>query len=160
MESKIRCRRTYLQNRNTFTENRLVVARGEVGMGRDGLRVWDWQMGISTQRTDRQQVLLHSAGACSQSPGIDHSKNILKCIYMCMPAKLLQSCPTVTLWTSPPVSPIPGILQARIPEWVSMPSSRGSSQPRDQTCFSYVSFSGRWVLYHWRHLGSPIYVQR
>ena len=26
-----------------------------------------------------------------------------------------------------------GILQARIPEWVAMPSSRGSSQPRDQT---------------------------
>ena len=26
-----------------------------------------------------------------------------------------------------------GILQARILEWVVMPSSRGSSQPRDQT---------------------------
>ena len=26
-----------------------------------------------------------------------------------------------------------GILQARIVEWVAMPSSRGSSQPRDQT---------------------------
>jgi len=26
-----------------------------------------------------------------------------------------------------------GILQARIPEWVAMPSSRGSSQPRDGT---------------------------
>ena len=27
----------------------------------------------------------------------------------------------------------PGILQARILQWVAMPSSRGSSQPRDQT---------------------------
>ena len=26
-----------------------------------------------------------------------------------------------------------GVLQARIAEWVAMPSSRGSSQPRDQT---------------------------
>ena len=26
-----------------------------------------------------------------------------------------------------------GVLQARILEWVAMPSSRGSSQPRDQT---------------------------
>ena len=26
-----------------------------------------------------------------------------------------------------------GILQARIVDWVAMPSSRGSSQPRDQT---------------------------
>ena len=30
---------------------------------------------------------------------------------------------------SPPGSPAHGILQARIPEWVAMPSSRGSSRP-------------------------------
>ena len=35
-----------------------------------------------------------------------------------MPAKLLQSCPTVTLWTSPPGSSVHGILQASIPEWL------------------------------------------
>ena len=29
-----------------------------------------------------------------------------------------------------------------------MPSSRGSSQPRDQTQISYVSCISRWVLYH------------
>ena len=28
-----------------------------------------------------------------------------------------------------------------------MPSSRGSSQPRDQTCVSYVSCIGRQILY-------------
>ena len=37
-------------------------------------------------------------------------------------AKLLQSCPT--LWDpidgSPPGSPVPGILQARTPEWVTI----------------------------------------
>ena len=32
-----------------------------------------------------------------------------------------------------------GILQARIPEWVAMPSSRGSSQPRDQTQVSHIA---------------------
>ena len=32
-----------------------------------------------------------------------------------------------------------GILQARIVEWVDMPSSRGSSQPRDQTQVSLIS---------------------
>ena len=32
-----------------------------------------------------------------------------------------------------PVSSVQGILQARILEWVAMPSSRGSSQPRDGT---------------------------
>jgi len=31
-----------------------------------------------------------------------------------------------------------GILQARILEWVAMPSSRGSSQPRDQTQVSIL----------------------
>ena len=48
-------------------------------------------------------------------------------------AKSLQSCPTLCdpIDRSPPGSPLPGILQARILEWVAMPSSRGSSQPRD-----------------------------
>ena len=34
---------------------------------------------------------------------------------------------------SPPGSTVHGILQARILEWVALPSSRGSFQPRDQT---------------------------
>ena len=46
--------------------------------------------------------------------------------------------------------PLPtGILQARILGWIAMPSSRGSSEPRDQTCIS------RQVLYRKHHLGSP-----
>ena len=32
-----------------------------------------------------------------------------------------------------------GILQARIQEWVAMPSSKGSSQPRDQTQVSHIA---------------------
>ena len=32
-----------------------------------------------------------------------------------------------------------GISQARVPEWVVMPCSWGSSQLRNQTCISYVS---------------------
>ena len=40
------------------------------------------------------------------------------CVCVCMCAKLFQL-----------------FLQARIPEWVAMPSYRGYSQPRDQTCF-------------------------
>ena len=39
------------------------------------------------------------------------------------------------------------ILQAKILEWVAMPSSRESSQPRDQT-ESHVSCIGKQVLYH------------
>ena len=48
-----------------------------------------------------------------------------------------------------------GILQARILEWVAMPSSRRSFPPRDWTCVSLVSCTGRRVLYHSRHLWSP-----
>ena len=54
---------------------------------------------------------------------------------------------------SPPGSFVRGIFQARILEWVSMLSSRGSSWARDQTHFSCISCIGRRILYH-KHLGS------
>ena len=45
-----------------------------------------------------------------------------------------QLCPTLCNRTdcSPPGSSVHGILQARILEWAAVPSSKGSSQPRDQ----------------------------
>ena len=52
---------------------------------------------------------------------------------------------------SPPGSSVLGILQARILEWIAVPSSRGSSQPRDRTRVSYVSCVGRQVLYPEHH---------
>ena len=43
-------------------------------------------------------------------------------------------------WTVDRQAPLSmGILQARILEWVAMPSSRGSSQPRDQTQVSHIA---------------------
>ena len=52
-----------------------------------------------------------------------------------------QSCPT--LWDSVDYSPtgssVHGPSQARILEWVAMPSSRGSSQPRDRTQVSCIA---------------------
>ena len=46
-----------------------------------------------------------------------------------------QSCPTLCDPTdcSPPGSSVHGVSQARILEWVAIPFSRGSSQPKDQT---------------------------
>ena len=61
-------------------------------------------------------------------------------------AKLLQSCPTLCdpIDSSPPGSPVPGILQARTPEWVA------------------ISFSNAWkwkvkgkLLSHVRLLATP-----
>ena len=71
-------------------------------------------------------------------------------------AKFLQLCPALCdpMDCTLPGSSVPRVLQARILEWVAMPSSRGSSRPRDQTHVSYVSCIGRQVLYHWSHLGS------
>ena len=49
-----------------------------------------------------------------------------------------QSCVTLCdpMDCSPPGSSVPETLQAQIPEWVVISSSRGSAQPRD------------WILYH------------
>ena len=56
---------------------------------------------------------------------------------------------------SPPGSSVHGILQASILDWVAISSSRGSSRPRDQTTVSYISCTGRWILYHKRHARKP-----
>ena len=49
-----------------------------------------------------------------------------------MCATLLQSCLTLcdTMDCSPPGSSVHGVLQARILEWVAVPSSRESSRPK------------------------------
>ena len=45
-----------------------------------------------------------------------------------------------TPWTVACQSPLSmGILQGKILEWVVMPSSRGSSQPRDRTQVSHIA---------------------
>ena len=85
-----------------------------------------------------------------------HCAENFRCI-ACVRAKSLQFHPTLCdpMVCSPPGSSVHRIFQARILEWVAMPSSRESSQLRDGTHISYVSCVGRQVLYHWSHLGSP-----
>ena len=70
-----------------------------------------------------------------------------------MRAELLQSCLTLcnAMDCSRQESSVHGILRARILDWVAMPSSRGSSWPRDQTWVSYGSCIDRRVLYHQCH---------
>ena len=60
--------------------------------------------------------------------------------------KVTQSCPTLC---DPIDHTVQGILQPRILEWVAVPFSRGSSQPRDQTQASRVAggFSTSWVTW-------------
>ena len=60
-----------------------------------------------------------------------------------------RSCSTLCnpVAYGPTDSSVHGTLQARILEWVVMPSSKGSSQPTDQTCISSASCTSRRVLY-------------
>ena len=55
---------------------------------------------------------------------------------------LIQSCPTLCnpVDCSPPGSSVHGDSPGKNPGKVAMPSSRGSSWPRDQACISYVSW--------------------
>ena len=68
--------------------------------------------------------------------------------YVCMHAKSLQLCLTLCdIMDCSTPRPPRLLFRARILEWVIISSSRGSSQPRDQTRISYASCISRWVLY-------------
>ena len=69
-------------------------------------------------------------------------------MHVCMLSRFRVSDSCDPVDCSPAGFSVHGILQTRILEWVAMPSSRRTSQSRDQTHVSYVSGTGRWVLYH------------
>ena len=79
-------------------------------------------------------------------PSWFHYKNCCLVARLC----LTLLCP---MDYSPQGSTIHGILQARILEWIAISFSRGSCQPRDQTCVSYVE---RWILFCWATREAPI----
>ena len=62
--------------------------------------------------------------------------------YCCTGAVLSRSVKSDCLrphGLGPPGSSVYGILQARILEWVAMPSSKGSSQPKGRTQVSLIA---------------------
>ncbi|CAI9169107.1 unnamed protein product [Rangifer tarandus platyrhynchus] len=64
---------------------------------------------------------------------------------------------------SPPGSSVHGVLQARMPEWVAMPSSRGPSRPRIEPNpgikpESLYLLHCRWILYPLSHQGSAFVI--
>ena len=87
------------------------------------------------------------------------------CVCVCMCTQSLSCAqPFETPWTAARQAPLPmGILQARILEWVAMPSSRGSSQPWDKTQVScivgrlFIVWATREDQEYWEHWsGYPI----
>ena len=69
-------------------------------------------------------------------------------VYVKVKVKVAQSCPTLC---DPRDYRVHGILQARILEWVAIPFSKGSSQPRDQTQVSCIAGG---FFYQLSHKGS------
>ena len=67
-----------------------------------------------------------------------------------MKVKVAQLCPTLC---DPRDYRVHGILQARILEWVAVPFSKGSSQPRDQTQVSCIAGG---FFYQLSHQGSQL----
>ena len=59
--------------------------------------------------------------------------------------KVTQSCPILC---NPMDYTVHGVLQARIPERVALPFSRGSSQPRDQTWVSRIAGDLDLIIFH------------
>ena len=78
-------------------------------------------------------------------------------VHACMHAKLLQSWPTLCdpMDCSLPGFSVHGILQTKKLKWVAMPSSRGSSWPRNRSCISCIvsCIAGRcftvWAISYW-----------
>ena len=79
-------------------------------------------------------MILTSQGRCGEAAKAPGRR-------VCVCGLIIQSRPTLCDATnySPPGSSVHGILQARIWEWVVMPSSRGSSQLRDWTQVSCIA---------------------
>ena len=82
-------------------------------------------------------------------PELQQYPTILKLLQSLVHLRSVASVVSNSLWPQglwPTRLLCHGILQARTMEWVAIPFSRGSSQPRDRT---WVSCIGRGIPYHW-----------
>ena len=79
------------------------------------------------------QVLKVRGGGNPWCVLVSRTFSVRACVLSCFSLVRLFATP----WTVACQTPLSmAILQARILEWVAMPSSRGASRPRDQTCVS------------------------
>ena len=72
-----------------------------------------------------------------------HCLVLCACVCMSVTSVVSDSVRPDPMDCSPPGSSVRGNFQARILEWVAVPSSKGSSPPRDQT---HASCMGRQIL--------------
>ena len=111
--------------------------------------------------TLRFTSLFHQAMLCYCLEYFSHSqvKLCLPCVCVCVCVLVVQLCPI--LWDpmncSLPGSSVHEILQARIQDWVAIPFSRDSSQPRDWTQVSCIA-GGFFTIWATREV--PAYFSR
>jgi len=108
---------------------------------------WGWSLNPRFHHTVQDILLLMFfilSTKWKQKSNIYYIFNIYICAVLCL---VVQSGLTLCdpMDCSPPSSSVHGIFQASILEWVAMPSSRGSSQPRDQTQVSCIA--GRFFVW-------------
>ena len=110
------------------------VCRVRVAAAFDNISQWSWFLDLFVDL----YVCLYIYRLFKKWLSMDYVYIFTSIFYdLSFPLKVLvtQSCPAFCdpIIYSPPDSSVHGILQARILEWVAMPSSRGSSQLRDRT---------------------------
>ena len=88
-------------------------------------------------------LTLHNLGSPDESQKKERCVHVCVCVCVCVSTQLcLTLCDLMNC--DLPGSSVHGISQARILKWVAISYSRGSSQPRDQTCVAYICM-GTWV---------------
>ena len=99
-------------------------------------------MGVNKTDCGNRFIITVKCYVTTKSVRPNHVNHTQLRVCVCVCAQL---CTTLcdSMDCSPPGSSVHGILQAKIREWVAMPSSRGSPQPRDRPHVSYVSCIGR-----------------
>ena len=133
--------------------NRPPGQTGSLGVAQLKRRAW-WEPWPSISHSKMSDCSVHSlASVLPGRPWINthpFHDSVCVCVCACMRA-CAQSCLTLCDpmdCSSPPVSSVHGLLQARILEWISISSSRRSSRLRDRTLVSCISCIGRRILYH------------
>ena len=142
-----------------INDHTLRPQKGPINVSRYWFLPWSKMHFKHNPGLDKEVLYVYS----TQSPNlnkIDENKARLGCFKYSVCACVLRhfSCVWLcaTLWTVACQAPLSmGFSRARILEWVAVPSSRGSSQPRDQTHGLSCNFWSQANSLPLSHSGSP-----
>ena len=146
-----------MKRRNCFTP--------EISAGSYHLKTWGWVRGGQNASEEGRQDLfffhyyLKSFGVLEVPTRVQALGQCFSYPTVCVLSRFSCASLCNPMDFSPPGSSVRGILQARVLDWVAMPSFRGSSQPRDQIRAFCVSCTEGILFTHWlstvSHSGWP-----